>query len=1169
MYRKSQIAIEYAYRIREERPDTWVFWVYASSITRVEEGLRGIAEKTQAPGWDEANADTLGLVSHWLATHGPWVLIIDNADKMDVVCGPWRSQHNQAGHENRSLSDNLPMTANGSVLITSRSRDVAFRLTGDSGHIIQVGSMDLTQAGTLLRKTLTVSASVEDVKTLVQSLDGIPLALTQAAAFINQHHRRMTVSNYLEVVQRGDRQQTGLLLYDLADLQRDRDSSNSIITTLFVSFDHIRQVHSSAARLLAFMSCFDHEAIPIDLLNSYHKVIKIDVFKFDFDLQDDLNVLQAYSLVWVNPTTNTFRMHRLVKLSVTRWLEGHDELEEWHERCVKIMAEAFPDGGYENWKQCQILFPQAEAILKYRLEGLSLRKPWATVLFCASRYAKDQGWFDKAQGMAEASLQARERVLGEDHPDTLSSMTNLALIHLKQGRLAIAEELLVQVSKLKKQMLGEQHPDTLVSMTNLASTYQEQGRLAEAEELLIQVVKTEKQVLVKEHPDTLTSMNNLADALSNQGKYEVAEAILRRTLMLRQKVLGKEHPETLSSTIGLGEILRCRGDYIESEKMLVYALTKQVQALSAESPNIQKGIDSLISVFIHSPKTQIEFIPDHKHRDKYNGMLQIAAVRGSEELVRQLVQKRIQVDFADATHNKALETAANRGHTTVVRMLLEDGAESGSEDAIGNALQAASAGGHRAVVRLLLGKGADVNAVGGRYDNALQAASANGHEAVVRLLLEKGADVNAGGGRYDNALQAASAGGHEAVVRLLLEKGADVNAGGGRYDNALQAASAGDHQIVTRLLTDTALTSSSICDSRIVRDEDDTASFSSSTTSTMNLKLPSTTSDRSFLASSVTSLKNKLPEEVFKILTFEVLLDPDMKDLCEKMLKIKGESLFIRLFKREIRSFCSALYTENQTESTYFAFRVCQLLKPSTIRKGWQLEDLVDQTIEAGVEKYLQGLRQVDQSPRDDTAVESTSEMGAVETASQDSRSAEDHAGAGDHGIVSVGNKQADDAADDASTFVEDESSASSSLDDELDIIPLSLTKDTISWLRRGVSYRNFKHNITKQICSPLQYVHRVLQPALASELCSATFHVEWQLIQYTNSELEEGDTLVHALTVSGDIIDAEASSCLDYCRRIWPVTGEFVLITLEKAIKAGWHGKHDVICLELELTFN
>ena len=132
------------------------------------------------------------------------------------------------------------------------------------------------------------------------------------------------------------------------------------------------------------------------------------------------------------------------------------------------------------------------------------------------------------------------------------------------------------------------------------------------------------------------------------------------------------------------------------------------------------------------------------------------------------------------------------------------------------------------------------------------------------------------------------------MVRLLLKGGADVNAEGDRYDNALQAASAGDHQSLIRLLTDAASTFSSICDSRHVGDEDNTVSFSGSTSSTVNLALPPTL-ERSFPASSVTSLENKLPEEIFKLLTFEVFLDPDMKDLCEKMLKSRG-SLYSSIF---------------------------------------------------------------------------------------------------------------------------------------------------------------------------------------------------------------------------------------------------------------------------------
>jgi hypothetical protein len=82
------------------------------------------------------------------------------------------------------------------------------------------------------------------------------------------------------------------------------------------------------------------------------------------------------------------------------------------------------------------------------------------------------------------------------------------------------------------------------------------------------------------------------------------------------------------------------------------------------------------------------------------------------------------------------------------------------------------------------------------------------------------------------------------------------------------------------------------------------------------------------------------------------------------------------------------------------------------------------------------------------------------------------------------------------------------------------------------------------------------------------TFNIWWELAQYTKSELEENENLLRVLTVSGDIIDAEASSCLDYSRRIWPLIGEFVIMALENAIKTGWHCKYsNLLPKNLKLT--
>jgi len=68
-------------------------------------------------------------------------------------------------------------------------------------------------------------------------------------------------------------------------------------------------------------------------------------------------------------------------------------------------------------------------------------------------------------------VQVNLRVLGEKHPDTLTSMVNLALAYWNQGRWKKAKELNVQVMEMRKRVLGKKHPDTLTSTNNLALTY--------------------------------------------------------------------------------------------------------------------------------------------------------------------------------------------------------------------------------------------------------------------------------------------------------------------------------------------------------------------------------------------------------------------------------------------------------------------------------------------------------------------------------------------------------------------------------------------------------------------------------------------------------------------------------------------------------------------------
>jgi Tetratricopeptide repeat len=89
-------------------------------------------------------------------------------------------------------------------------------------------------------------------------------------------------------------------------------------------------------------------------------------------------------------------------------------------------------------------------------------------------------------------------------------MANLASTYQNQGRWNEAEQPQLQVIDTRKKLLGAEHPKTLTSMSNLASTYGKQGRWNEVEQLEVQVMDMKKKLLGAEHPYTLTSMANLA-----------------------------------------------------------------------------------------------------------------------------------------------------------------------------------------------------------------------------------------------------------------------------------------------------------------------------------------------------------------------------------------------------------------------------------------------------------------------------------------------------------------------------------------------------------------------------------------------------------------------------------------------------------------------------------
>lgn len=127
--------------------------------------------------------------------------------------------------------------------------------------------MDSLDASALMKAKLGYQteqgvATQDDIMKLTETLEFMPLAIVQAAAYIRHPASRCFVAQYLEDFQSSDSQKLKLLDYDVGNIHRDMDAKNSILVTWSLSFEHIRQTQPSAADLLSLMSLFDRQGIP-------------------------------------------------------------------------------------------------------------------------------------------------------------------------------------------------------------------------------------------------------------------------------------------------------------------------------------------------------------------------------------------------------------------------------------------------------------------------------------------------------------------------------------------------------------------------------------------------------------------------------------------------------------------------------------------------------------------------------------------------------------------------------------------------------------------------------------------------------------------------------------------------------------------------------------------
>lgn len=606
---KTQLALELVYRVKNDHKNCSVIWIPATSKESLGQAYRNAAAKLGISGYDDAKADVKRLVQNHLSSEsaGQWLLVFDNADEI----GMWIDQPLQ--EESSRLIDYMPKSVHGSIIFTTRDKKAAIRLAGR--NVIELSAMNEEDGKELLEKCLVDQEPVgqQDVEALLVQLMYLPLAIVQAAVYINTNG--ISLGDYLSLLEEQEEDVIDLLSEDFEDDGRYHDLKNPIATTWLISFEQIRHRDPLAADYLSFMACVDAKDIPQSLLPPGQSRKQE---------MEAMGTLQGYSFIAKRSVDSAVTVHRLVHLAMRNWLRKEGLLSHWVSKTIAILAKNMGSIDYDKrtWRSCM---PHAHYVLGSPLMSeddkgkLDLLRKYAKCLYYDGRYQeaesiwervtenlktklgddhpktlhnmsnlaatyRKQGRWKEAEKLDLRAVEGLTKKLGVDHTDTLISMGNLALTYRKQSLLEKAAKLQEQVLEGLKTKLGADHQDTLISMINLASTYKIQGRHIEAEKLELRAIEGFKAEFGIDHPDTLIGMNNLALTYRRQNRWEEAEELQLQLVEICRKKLGTHHPDTLHYMRKLAVLWKDRNRQEDALKLMQTCYDLQQTILGASHP---------------------------------------------------------------------------------------------------------------------------------------------------------------------------------------------------------------------------------------------------------------------------------------------------------------------------------------------------------------------------------------------------------------------------------------------------------------------------------------------------------------------------------------------------------------------------------------------------------
>ncbi|EUC26875.1 hypothetical protein COCCADRAFT_31470 [Bipolaris zeicola 26-R-13] len=558
---KTQLVLDYVQQHRDQYKAT--FWIEAErkeslerDFVRLYQTLFGLYTSA---GQETAISveDAVARVKSWFAgQRGRWLIVFDGADTIE--------DEKADGYIN--IKHFIPSTAALDVIIKSRS-STAKDMTRLEG--VQVGEMEAGQAAELFQKYARIyynGVSTKDkVLCIVKELRCLALAITLAATYVGRTPRlQSNIKAYLSEYKERRREL----------LQRKPESlvhqySESVLTTWETSYAAVAGQCAEASMLMTILSFLSFDDIYLKL--------------FYTNIEANSEEQIKYSLVWWKAEQQGYAMHKLVHAWGYDRL-GAEEQSKYSKAAFQLVIEAIEGCSREPEDKLRlvphVMGSFAALTTAHDIDGTTedIINEIEGVVF----FIKDLERWAETLLIEEYVLQARCRLLGEEHPDTILTIGNVAITLREQGQLEKAVHMQKKVLEKIMQIVGEDHPNTILATGNLANMLRDQGQLEEAAKMEREVLEKRRRMLGEDHPDTISAMVNLAITLGDQVQLDDVAKMEEEVLEKRRRILGEDDPHTILAMSNLAITLVRQGQLDEAAKIEKEVLEKRRRIFGEE-----------------------------------------------------------------------------------------------------------------------------------------------------------------------------------------------------------------------------------------------------------------------------------------------------------------------------------------------------------------------------------------------------------------------------------------------------------------------------------------------------------------------------------------------------------------------------------------------------------